>query len=70
VKVSDLFASSTADEGHRVCGTCGIQRPLEDFYKDGTDKDGKVKYRRDCKDCYKRTRMQEAKLKKGAKHAI
>lgn len=50
-------------ETHHVCGTCGQLKPLSEFYKDGTTKDGKVKYRRDCKECYKRSRMMEAKLK-------
>ena len=37
----------------------------EKFYKDGKDKNGKPKYRRDCKDCYKATRIHEAEMKKG-----
>lgn len=52
---------------HRVCGTCGKLKPVEEFYKDGKDRHGRVRYRRDCRDCYKKTRINEAKLKKGAK---
>lgn len=46
---------------HRVCGTCGELKPVSDFYKDGKDRDGNPKYRRDCRECYKKTRIQEAK---------
>jgi len=53
----------------RKCGCCNEDLPLEAFYKDGTDKDGNTKYRRDCKDCYKHTRITElaAKNRKKAK---
>lgn len=55
-------------ETHRVCGTCGELKPVSEFYKDGLDSRGKVRYRRDCKDCYKKIRVAEAKMKnkKGA----
>lgn len=59
-----MFVSNKDTETHRVCGICCELKPLEDFYKDGKDSNGKVKYRRDCKDCYKRTRMLEANMKK------
>jgi hypothetical protein len=36
---------------------------VQDFYKDGKDSKGNVKYRRDCRDCYKHTRMMEVKRK-------
>ena len=48
---------------HRICGTCGELKPVEAFYKDGKDRDGKIRYRRDCRDCYKKTRMMEARRK-------
>lgn len=51
---------------HRICGTCGTKKPLNAFYKDGKDRQGKMRYRRDCKECYKKTRMIEL-TKKGAK---
>lgn len=58
---SDLFAtdyvSNRDTDTHRVCGTCGELKPVEEFYKDGKDKNGKIKYRRDCKDCYKKARI-------------
>lgn len=57
----ELFVDESTQ---RVCGTCGTAKPVEDFYKDGKDGEGKVKYRRDCKDCYKRTRITEANNKK------
>ena len=62
--ISDMFVATQDTDTHRVCGTCGKLKPVEDFYKDGKDKNGKTKYRRDCKDCYKATRIHEAKMKK------
>lgn len=51
-------------ETHRICGTCGELKPLQDFYKDGKDRKGNVRYRRDCKECYKKVRIMEEKNKK------
>ena len=51
-------------ETHRICGTCGELKPLQDFYKDGKDRKGNVRYRRDCKECYKKVRSMEEKNKK------
>lgn len=62
--LAEEFVSSKDTTTHRVCGTCGQSKPVSEFYKDGTDKNGEAKYRRDCKECYKVTRMQEAALKK------
>lgn len=66
--LADLFVNEFVGEKdtdtHRVCGTCGKLKPVEDFYKDGKDKNGNVKYRRDCRECYKKTRVMEAKNKK------
>lgn len=62
-KLTDLFEASKDSETHRVCGTCGESRPFEEYYKDGKDSKGNTRYRRDCKDCYKSTRWQEAKMK-------
>ena len=59
--IADIFStdyvSNRDTDTHRVCGTCGELKPVEEFYKDGKDKNGKIKYRRDCKDCYKMTRI-------------
>lgn len=52
------------DEDGRYCGTCGEHKPYTDFYKDGTDSDGNIKYRRDCKECYRRTRAVDRSRKK------
>ena len=46
---------------HRVCGTCGELKPVSAFYKDGKYHNGNIRYRRDCRECYKKTRIQEAK---------
>ena len=48
----------------RTCGTCEKPLGIDKFYKDGTDKDGNPKYRRDCKDCYRRTRLTERRNKR------
>ena len=66
--LADLFAQSFIGDKdtdtHRVCGTCGELKPVECFYKDGKDKHGNIKYRRDCRECYKKTRVMEAKTKR------
>ena len=46
---------------HRVGGSCGELKPVEAFYKDGKNRDGTIRYRRDCRDCYKKTRISDAK---------
>ena len=63
MSINDMFVSDKDTETHRVCGTCNELKPVEDFYKDGKDNHGNIKYRRDCKECYKKTRYQEAKMK-------
>lgn len=63
--IKDMFVSDKDTETHRVCGSCEELKPLSEFYKDGKDNHGNVKYRRDCKECYKVTRMREANMKKG-----
>ena len=65
MNLSGMFVATKDTDTHRFCGTCGKLKPVEDFYKDGKDKNGKPKYRRDCKDCYKATRIREDKMKKG-----
>ena len=63
--ISELFeAKYIGDQDtdtHRVCGTCGELKPVSAFYKDGKDREGKPRYRRDCRECYKKTRIQESK---------
>jgi len=61
--MDDMFIGSRDTATHRVCGTCDTLLPVEAFYKDGLDSDGNTRYRRDCKDCYKKTRILEAKFK-------
>lgn len=60
MNLSSMFVSTQDSDTHRVCGTCGERKPVEAFYKDGKDSSGKIRYRRDCKDCYKVARMMEA----------
>ena len=67
--LSDLFAAPLIKpdtETTRTCGCCLQPLPPASFYTDGKDRDGNIKYRRDCKDCYKTTRNKEARAKKEA----
>ena len=63
------YIGSADTEHTRTCGTCRVEKPVSEFYKDGKDSAGKIRYRRDCKECYVETRLQEAalKVKKGGK---
>lgn len=67
MSIQELFISERDTDTHRVCGTCGELKPVEMFYKDGKDSHGKVRYRRDCRECYKTTRMIEVARKGGKK---
>lgn len=71
MSIEELFATGYIGEHdtdtHRVCGTCGLLKPVEEFYKDGKDRSGKTRYRRDCRECYKKQRLLETKRKKGKK---
>lgn len=63
MSISELFISANDTDTERVCGTCGEKKSVECFYRDGKDHKGKIRYRRDCKDCYKKTRMFETRRK-------
>lgn len=66
--IEELFATGYIGEHdtdtHRICGTCGILKPVEAFYKDGKYSNGKTRYRRDCRECYKKQRLIESKAKR------
>ena len=62
--LKEIFTPVLDTENTRTCGTCGNQLDVSKFYKDGTDRDGKVKYRRDCKDCFRKTRLTERRNKR------
>lgn len=62
--IQDMFVSNKDTDTHRVCGTCGELKPVDEFYKDGKDNHGNIKYRRDCKNCYKITRKRESDMKR------
>ena len=68
MELTDVFVTSYIGdkdtETTRVCGTCGKVKDVSDFYKDGKDSHGKTRYRRDCRECYKKTRIAERKYKK------
>ena len=57
------FIGNKDTDTERVCGTCGKLLPVTDFFKDGKTPNGKIKYRRDCRECYRYTRLQNALLK-------
>ena len=57
--LQDMFEVPKDSDTHRVCGMCEESKPFDQFYKDGKDGKGNIKYRRDCKDCYKRARITE-----------
>jgi hypothetical protein len=61
------FIGSRDTSTHRVCSVCGELKSVDDFYKDGKDSHGNVRYRRDCKDCYKTQRYLELKRKESKK---
>lgn len=65
--ITDLFITDKDTDTHRVCGSCGELKPVEAFYKDGKYPDGRIRYRRDCRDCYKKTRIFERGIKHGKK---
>ena len=62
--IKEMFVSDKDTDSRRVCGCCGELKPVEEFYKDGKDNKGNIKYRRDCKECYKITRMRESAMKR------
>ena len=64
MSITELFISERDTDTERVCGCCGATKPVTEFYKDGKYSDGRIRYRRDCKECYKATRMSEALMKR------
>lgn len=64
MSITELFIANMDTDTERVCGTCGQKKPVTEFYKDGKNSKGETRYRRDCKDCYKVTRVFESKAKK------
>lgn len=64
MQIDEAFIGQHDTKDTRVCGTCGYPKPNEAFYRDGKDREGNIRYRRDCKDCYKKTRVSEKKMKR------
>lgn len=62
-EVFDYVGNRDTDT-HRVCGMCGELKPVQEFYRDGLDSHHNIRYRRDCKACYKKLRFEEAKRRK------
>ena len=69
IQFEDNLTIEADSATHRTCSNCGCRRRVDEFYKDGTNKDGTIRYRRDCKVCYKRSRDAEKALKNPVKVA-
>ena len=54
--ISPGIPSDTDTE--RYCPECKQMKPYTEFYKDGKSSTGEVRYRRDCKECYKAKRKE------------
>lgn len=61
--MTSFFTVPADTEDSRYCPECEQLKPFDQFYKDGIDTDGNIKYRRDCKECYKKRRLAAKKLK-------
>lgn len=53
------------DKTVRMCSSCEETKSVDEFYKDGKDPDGNAKYRRDCKECYRVSRLMSRHAKRG-----
>lgn len=58
-----MFENEEVNNDVRLCYSCDKELPLDKFFKDGFYKDGSQRYRRDCKDCYKKVRQATKKPK-------
>lgn len=47
---------------YKICSKCHKELSLENFYKDGSNKEG-PRYRNECKECYKKIRAEHADAK-------
>jgi hypothetical protein len=59
--LDDLFV--TTDDKYRICSECGERKHVSEFYKDGK-RNGLIRYRRDCKNCYRKKRIRERRYKR------
>lgn len=59
-----MFEESRENKGERVCSSCEESKPVSEFYKDGTNSEGEPRYRRDCKECYRVTRLKSRQAKR------
>lgn len=54
----------------RTCSSCNTQKPFAEFYSDGTDRHGVKRCRRDCKECYRITRLRSRRQKETTRIAL
>lgn len=47
----------------KVCSKCGIEKPLNQFYKTGFNSKGQQLYRSDCKECQRKYDLSRLKLR-------
>lgn len=59
-----MFDPPVEQPGKRICSTCEELKTVDNFYKDGHNSAGEPKYRRDCKDCYRVTRLKSRRGKR------
>lgn len=53
----------------KTCGRCGVERALDAFGKDGTRRDGRHPYCRECRQCYQRKYETESPKRQAYKAA-
>ena len=56
--IFETVVTLTDTETTRECGVCRQILPRTEFYSDGNNSDGSKKLRRDCKECYRITRLK------------
>lgn len=50
---------------YKVCSVCGLEKRLTEFPKNGRDKNGRTRYRPECKECYNiKRKLNKKKLSK------
>lgn len=55
---------SSESNGIKTCSFCGKAMTLDNFARNGTNADGTIRYRDDCKTCYNIRRRENATKKK------
>lgn len=48
----------------KTCTVCNVEKEPGCFYKDGKNSKGEVKFRAECKECYRINRLLSRRMKK------